>query len=51
MTITWHLTAIGEGTEVTVIAMDVPPGIDQAVHEAGMASSLANLASYVEAAD
>jgi len=29
----------------------VPPGIDQAVHENGIASSLANLASYVESAD
>lgn len=51
MTMIWHLVATAEGTEVTVTATDVPPGIDQAVHEAGIASSLANLASYVEAAD
>ena len=51
MTMTWHLTAMGEQTEVTVTATHVPPGIDQAVHEAAIASSLANLASYVEAAD
>lgn len=50
MTMTWHLAAAGDGTEVTVTATDVPPGIDQADHEAGIASSLANLASYVEAA-
>jgi uncharacterized protein YndB with AHSA1/START domain len=50
MTMTWSFTAAGEGTEVTVTATDVPPGIDQAAHEAGIASSLANLASYVEAA-
>ncbi|MGW4402952.1 SRPBCC family protein [Nonomuraea sp. NPDC004702] len=50
MTMTWHLTAVGEGTEVTVTATDVPPGIDQAVHEAGIASSLANLALHVEGA-
>lgn len=50
MTMTWHLAASGEGTEVTVTATDVPPGIDQADHEAGIASSLAHLASYVEAA-
>ncbi|MFR0357410.1 SRPBCC family protein [Streptomyces sediminimaris] len=60
MTMTWHLAAVGEATtgaaatgeatEVTVTATDVPPGIDQAAHEAGIASSLANLASYVEAA-
>ncbi|MFC8197824.1 SRPBCC family protein [Streptomyces sp. NPDC057298] len=48
MTMTWHLAAAGSGTEVTVTATDVPPGIEQAVHEAGIASSLANLASYVE---
>jgi uncharacterized protein YndB with AHSA1/START domain len=48
MTMTWQLTATGDGTEVTVTATDVPPGIDQADHEAGIASSLANLASHVE---
>lgn len=55
MTMTWHLAAAGvaatgEATEVTVTATDVPPGIDRTAHEAGIASSLANLASYVEAA-
>jgi len=50
MTMTWHLAAVGGGTEVTVTATDVPPGIDHAVHEAGIASSLANLGSYVEEA-
>ncbi|NJP99976.1 SRPBCC family protein [Streptomyces zingiberis] len=50
MTMTWHLAATGGGTEVTVTATDVPPGIDRADHEAGIASSLANLASYVETA-
>jgi hypothetical protein len=33
---------------VSVAAVAVPPGIDQAAHEAGIVSSLANLASYVE---
>ncbi|MDF3313112.1 SRPBCC family protein [Rhodococcus sp. T2V] len=51
MTMTWNLTATGDGTEVTVTATDVPPGIDQADHEAGIASSLANLASYVEVSE
>ncbi|MFJ9544256.1 SRPBCC family protein [Streptomyces sp. NPDC101225] len=51
MTMTWQLTAVGAGTEVTVTATDVPPGIDPAAHEAGIASSLAHLASYVEAGD
>ena len=49
MTMTWQLAATGAGTEVTVTATDVPPGIDQDAHEAGIASSLANLAAYVEA--
>lgn len=48
MTLTWHLAAVGDATEVTVTATGVPPGIDQAVHEEGIASSLANLAAYVE---
>jgi uncharacterized protein YndB with AHSA1/START domain len=48
MTMTWHLTRVSGGTEVAVTAADVPPGIDQAIHEAGIASSLANLATYVE---
>lgn len=48
MTMSWQLTPTGGGTEVTVTATDVPPGISQADHEAGIASSLANLASYVE---
>ncbi|MGV9866863.1 SRPBCC family protein [Rhodococcus koreensis] len=48
MTMTWQLTPTAGGTEVTVTATDVPPGISQADHEAGIASSLANLASYVE---
>jgi hypothetical protein len=48
MVMTWQLEAAGDGTEVTVIAADVPPGISQADHEVGIASSLANLATYVE---
>ncbi|MFI1584999.1 SRPBCC family protein [Embleya sp. NPDC020630] len=50
MTMTWHLAAAGAGTEVTVTATGVPAGIDQAIHEAGIASSLANLAAHVEGA-
>ncbi|MEV4255068.1 SRPBCC family protein [Spirillospora sp. NPDC049652] len=52
MTMTWRLAAAGDGaTEVTVTATGVPPGIDPAVHEAGIASSLAHLAAYVEGSD
>ncbi|GGX63822.1 SRPBCC family protein [Streptomyces fructofermentans] len=50
MTMTWRLVATAGGTEVTVTATDVPPGIDQDAHEAGIASSLANLASHLETA-
>ncbi|MDI9979416.1 SRPBCC domain-containing protein [Rhodococcus sp. IEGM 1307] len=48
MTMTGRLVAAGGGTEVTVTATYVSPGIDQVVHEAGIASALANLATYVE---
>jgi uncharacterized protein YndB with AHSA1/START domain len=48
MTMTWRLDATSRGTEVSVTAVNVPPGIDQAAHEAGIASSLANLAAYIE---
>ncbi|PGH42198.1 Uncharacterized conserved protein YndB, AHSA1/START domain [Micromonospora sediminicola] len=50
MTMTWDLAAAGDRTEVTVTATGVPPGIDQAAHEEGIASSLANLAAYLGAA-
>lgn len=48
MTMTWALTEVGGGTEVSVRADDVPPGVSATEHEAGIASSLANLAAYVE---
>lgn len=48
MTMTWALAEEPEGTLVTVEAADVPRGIDQAVHEEALASSLANLAAHVE---
>ncbi|GAA2491827.1 hypothetical protein GCM10010406_29910 [Streptomyces thermolineatus] len=51
MTLTWRLAAAGDGTEVTVTATGVPPGVDRAVHEAAIASSPAHLASYAETAD
>lgn len=50
MTMTWHLAAVDGGTAVTVTATGVPPGIGRADHEAGIASSLAHLASYLETA-
>lgn len=48
MTMTWQLDPTSEGSLVTVAAADVPPGIPGDAHEAGLASSLANLAAYVE---
>ncbi|MFE7172560.1 hypothetical protein [Streptomyces sp. NPDC057616] len=48
MTMTWHLTAADENRGERH-RTDVPPGIGQAVHEAGIASSPANPASSVEA--
>jgi uncharacterized protein YndB with AHSA1/START domain len=41
---TWHFEALSPGTLVTVTAENVPPGIAPADHDAGLRSSLANLA-------
>lgn len=49
MTMTWRIDEGAEGTLVTVEATGVPRGISQADHETAFASSLANLASHVEA--
>lgn len=48
MVMTWSLDPGPEGTRVTVAATDVPPGISAEDHEAGLASSLENLARFVE---
>ena len=48
MTLTTTLHPIPEGTEVMVLAENVPRGIKAADHEAGIASSLENLARFVE---
>jgi len=50
MTITTTLTPTGGGTRVDVAIADVPPGISPEDHQAGMDSSLANLAAFVEPA-
>jgi uncharacterized protein YndB with AHSA1/START domain len=47
MTITWTFTEAASGTEVAVSCEDAPPGIGAADHEAGMRSSLENLAAFV----
>jgi uncharacterized protein YndB with AHSA1/START domain len=48
MKMVWTLEPAGDGTLVSVAAEDVPPGISPEDHEAGMASSLANLAALCE---
>ena len=48
MTMRWELTEIEGGTRVDITASDVPVGIAAAEHAAGLASSLENLANYLE---
>lgn len=48
MTMTWSFDPVEGGTEVTVSAHNVPPGIRQEDHETAMNLTLANLARFVE---
>ena len=48
MAISWSLEPVGQGTKVKVIAENVPAGISAEDHAAGLASSLQNLARFVE---
>ena len=48
MTITWKLEALEAGTRVTVTCANVPVGISRVDHEAGLRSTLDNLASFIE---
>ncbi|GAB3238742.1 SRPBCC family protein [Glycomyces halotolerans] len=48
MTMTWSVTPAGAGSRVEISAADVPTGISAEDHAAGLASSLANLAAYLE---
>ena len=48
MSMTWELEAVDAGTRVDIRADDVPTGISAEDHAAGLASSLANLAAYLE---
>ena len=47
-TMTWAMTAVEGGTRVEVTAEDVPDGVSAEDHAAGLNSSLANLAGYLE---
>ena len=48
MTMTWEVTAVDAGARVEIRADGVPDGISAEDHAAGLASSLANLAAYLE---
>jgi uncharacterized protein YndB with AHSA1/START domain len=49
MIMTWTFAPSPTGTLVTVMAENVPPGISKADHDAGLRSSLENLARHVAA--
>lgn len=49
MVVTTFLMPSSGGTVVTIVCDNVPDGISQADHELGIASTLANLATYAEA--
>jgi uncharacterized protein YndB with AHSA1/START domain len=48
MTLTWALADVSGGTEVTILCENVPEGIRTSDHEAGMRSTLENLAAFTE---
>ena len=48
MLMIWEVSETGDGSLVEFRAEDVPSGISADDHAAGLASSLANLAAYVE---
>jgi hypothetical protein len=48
MTMTWEVTPVDAGTRFDTTADDVPGGISADDHAAGRASSLTNLAAYLE---
>jgi len=48
MTMTWSLAALAGGTRVTILCENVPEGIRQQDHDAGLRSALENLAEYIE---
>lgn len=48
MTITTLLAPVRDGTRVTITATNVPAGISEGDHRAGMESTLRNLANFVE---
>jgi len=49
MQLTWSFETVREGTRVIVTAENVPPGIAEADHQAGLRSSLDNLVRFLGA--
>jgi uncharacterized protein YndB with AHSA1/START domain len=47
MTMTWEVATVEGGSQVEIRAANVPDGISAEDHAAGLASSLANLATYL----
>ncbi len=50
MTMRWLLEPAGEGTQLTILAEDVPAGISAEDHDAGLRVSLENLALHLDRA-
>jgi uncharacterized protein YndB with AHSA1/START domain len=48
MTMTWEIEAVEAGTRIVITADAVPDGISADDHQAGLTSSLANLAALLE---
>lgn len=48
MTMTWSFEPADGGTRVAIVCENVPQGISKRDHDAGLKSSLANLAAFVE---
>lgn len=44
---TWYLEALDGGTRITIVCENVPPGIQKQDHDAGLRSTLDNLAHYL----
>lgn len=48
MTMIWTFDPVPEGTRVAIVCENVPEGIRKEDHDAGLSSSLANLAAFTE---
>lgn len=48
MTMSWRFKEVRDGTEVTILCENVPAGIGKEDHDAGLRSTLENLARFIE---